>query len=216
MNITNSLQKYLKYNYVMKIIFTIGYSAFEIDDFIKVLKANKITNLVDVRSKPFSEFYPNFNSQNLKKNLNSENISYENMVAEFGARQENKDFFAKEGYLDFEKFSQSEQFKSGIETLKNGLNLGGKIVLMCAEKDPISCHRSILIAKSLKNENIEVLHIMPDESLQSQNELEVRLLDIYFADRNQLNLFDKLNEKELIEKSYRLQNAKIGYRLEQM
>lgn len=118
--------------------------------------------------------------------------------------------------MDFEKFSQNEQFKSGIETLKNGLNLGEKIVLMCAEKDPISCHRSILISKSLKNENIEVLHIMPDESLQSQNELEARLLDIYFSNRNQLNLFDKLNKKELVEKSYRQQNAKIGFRLEQM
>ncbi|MFA7657904.1 MAG: DUF488 domain-containing protein [Candidatus Gastranaerophilaceae bacterium] len=200
----------------MASVFTIGYAAFHIDDFIDVLKSHKISHLIDVRSNPVSEYFQDYNSFNLEPKLRQHNIIYENFALEFGARQCNKEFFSKGGCVDFEKFTQSEQFKNGLTKIKNGLNAGTNFVLMCAEKDPINCHRSIMIAHAMQKNGIEVLHIMSDKQLQSQSEIDKRLLELYFSDRNQLNLFaQSSDEQELIEQAYKKQNEKIGYRLEQ-
>ncbi len=200
----------------MASVFTIGYVAFNIDDFIEILKSHKISHLIDVRSNPVSEYYQDYNSFNLEPKLKQYNIIYENFALEFGARQENKEFFSKSSFVDFEKVTQSKQFKDGLEKIKEGLNQGINFVLMCAEKDPINCHRSIMIAHAMQKNGIEVLHIMYDEKLQTQSEIDKGLLELYFPDRNQLNLFaQSSNEQELIEQAYKKQNEKIGYRLEQ-
>ena len=204
----------------MASVFTIGYATFNIDDFIEILKSHKISHLIDVRSNPVSEYYQDYNSFNLEPELKQHNIIYENLALEFGARQENKEFFSEGGFVDFEKFTQSDQFKKGLAKIKKGLELGYNFVLMCAEKDPINCHRSIMIGYAMQKNGIEVLHIMHDGQLQPQGEIDKILLELYFSDRNQLNLFIKSSdEQELIEQAYKKQNAKIGYdsgyRLEQ-
>lgn len=197
----------------MASVYTIGYAAFSIDDFIDILKSHKISHLIDVRSNPVSEYFQYYNSFNLEQKLKQHNIMYENFALEFGARQENKEFFAKDGFVDFEKFTQSEQFKNGLRKIKAGLERGINLVLMCAEKDPINCHRSIMIGHAMQKNGIEVLHIMHDGQLQHQKEIDKRLLELYFHDRNQLNLFaENSSEQELIEQAYKKQNEKIGYR----
>ncbi|MDD3436717.1 MAG: DUF488 domain-containing protein [Candidatus Gastranaerophilales bacterium] len=199
----------------MASVFTIGYAAFNIDDFIDVLKSHKISHLIDVRSNPMSEYFQDYNSFNLEPKLKQHNIIYENLALEFGARQENNEFFSKSGFIDFEKFTQSEQFKNGLAKIEDGLKQDINFVLMCAEKDPINCHRSIMIAHAMQKNGIQVLHIMYDGQLQPQNEIDKKLLELYFPDRNQLNLFTQsLDEQELIEQAYKKQNEKIGYRLE--
>ena len=139
-------------------------------DFIAILKRNKISHLIDVRSNPVSEYYQDFNSFNLEPKLKENGIIYENFALEFGARQENKEFFSKEGFVDFEKFTKSEQFQNGLVKIKAGLKRDANFVLMCAEKDPINCHRSIMIAHSMQKNGIEVLHIMSDNQLQIQED----------------------------------------------
>lgn len=200
----------------MTSVFTIGYAAFNIDDFIGVLKDHKISHLIDVRSNPVSEYFNDYNSFNLEPKLKQHNIIYENLALEFGARQANKEFFFKSGFVDFEKFTQSEPFNNGLAKIRNGLKQDTNFVLMCAEKDPINCHRSIMIAHAMQKNGIEVLHILSDGQLQPQSEINKRLLELYFPDRNQLNLFaQSFDEQELIEQAYKKQNEKIGYRLEQ-
>jgi len=200
----------------MASVFTIGYATFNIDDFIKELKSHKISHLIDVRSNPVSEYYQDYNSFNLEPKLKQHNILYENLALEFGARQENKEFFSESGFVDFKKVTQSEQFKNGLTKIKDGLEQGTNFVLMCAEKDPINCHRSIMITHAMQKNGIDVFNIMQDRQIQSQSEIDKRLLDIYFPDRNQLKLFtESSDEQELIEQAYKKQNEKIGYRLEQ-
>lgn len=200
----------------MASVFTIGYTAFNIDYFIAILKSHKVSHLIDVRSNPVSEYFQDYNSFNLEVKLKQHNIIYENFSLEFGARQENKKFFSESGFVDFEKFTQSEQFKNGLAKIRDGFKQDTNFVLMCAEKEPINCHRSIMIAHAMQKADIEVLHIMPDNQLQPQSEIDKRLLELYFPDRNQLNLFVENSDKnELIEQAYKKQNEKIGYRLEQ-
>ena len=87
---------------------------------------------------------------------------------------------------------------------------------MCAEKDPINCHRAIMVGKGLADRGFEVLHIMADGLTTSQEELTLRLLDMYFPRRNQLSFFseDNKSKEEFIEEVYRLRNKDIGFTLE--
>ena len=85
---------------------------------------------------------------------------------------------------------------------------------MCAEKDPIDCHRSILVAREFHKLNYSVNNILENGKIQTQEDLEKRLLDMYFPDRMQLTLFDveeRKSDSELIEQAYRLRNKDMGY-----
>lgn len=200
-----------------KYIFTIGYSGFAISDFIKSLKQYNVNVVIDVRSYAYSDRYPDYNKINIETTLKANQIYYRNYVNEFGARQDNISFYNKDGYLDFEKFSKSEQFQFGIIKISNSVEQGYRIALMCAEKNPIQCHRTILVARAFHDKGFEVIHILPGGKYITQNQIEEELLSTYFPQRNQLSFFstESMTEKECIREAYKLQNKKIGYRKEQ-
>ena len=196
-------------------IYSIGYTSFEINSFIDIIKEHDISCVVDVRSNPVaSEYYQIYSRTSLEKILNSKNIYYRNYALEFGARQVDYSLYKEFGYLDFDRFIKTPNFLLGINKIKKGLELGYNFVLMCAEKDPINCHRAIMVAKGFKENGIIVDHIMADNSIQSQIDIEQRLLNMYFPQRGQQNLFEEKTEEDYIKEAYRVQNSKIGYKIE--
>lgn len=86
--------------------------------------------------------------------------------------------------MDFEKVAQSERFNIGVKNVILGLEQNNNIALMCTEKDPIDCHRAILVARAFELRGIEVNHILSDGTLQNQRKLDERLLDMYFQKEN--------------------------------
>lgn len=199
----------------MDTIYTIGYTAFNINKFVAVLKKYNISCVIDVRSSPVSQYYPDYNKDVLERALKSSSIYYRNYIEEFGARQNNKRYYTKDGYLDFKKFTKSEAFQKGFRKITDSMEQGYIFALMCAEKDPINCHRNIMVASEFFRKGYEVKNIMPDGSFQTQPEIENRLLDMYFPNRNQLSLLGEiLNDKELISQAYEKRNAEIGYKME--
>lgn len=199
------------------VLYTIGHSKHTQQDFLKLLRLHKINCVVDVRSTPFSKFSPQFNRDEIKKYLNKCGIYYIEMGKEFGARRSDKTLYTNEGYLDFEKTAKSSEFISGIKRINKGVEKGLNIVFMCTEKDPIDCHRNILVAREFYKRNYEILNILYDGSIESQKDLEIRLLDMYFPNRGQLNFIDLENNlksiEELVEEAYKLRNKDIGYSL---
>ena len=120
--------------------------------------------------------------------------------------------------MDFEKTSHSDLFVKGMESVKLGLERGNNIVLMCTEKDPIDCHRAIMVARAFSLDGIDVKHILPNGKFQTQQELDKRLLNRYFPDRAQLTLFDyndPVSDEDNIKLAYRERNKEIGYHLKQ-
>lgn len=195
-------------------IFTIGYAGFEIEDFIKVLKEHNINSLIDVRSTPFSKFHTDYNKPLLCKVLHEKGIVYRNYNKEFGARQDNKIYYPN-GYLDFSMFTKSNVFIEGMQKIIKAIPLGYNFVLMCSEKDPITCHRAIMISKAFYDNGVSINHILSDGQIITQSDIEARLLDMYYPDRDQLSLFaEQLSVEEMIKNCYRSQNEKIGYRLD--
>lgn len=199
----------------MNILYTIGYSAFNYNEFIEIIKYYGIRCIIDVRSMPYSKNYPDYNKETLKNALKLEEIIYRNYAKEFGARQTERCFFDNEGCLDFQKYVKSETFNKGYEQICRGIKMGYTFALMCAEADPIECHRNIMIAREFFERGFEIRNIMKDGKIQSQIEIEKRLLDQYFIERNQISLFGNNNtDEELIKQAYDLKNKEIGYRLE--
>lgn len=200
----------------MSIVYTIGYTSFNINKFVDVLKKYHINCLIDVRSTPKSSYFKDYNDTALMPLLNKNGIIYRNYKKEFGARQENKSFYNTNGYLDFNIFAQSSQFKDGINKIKTAQNMGYVVCLMCAEKDPINCHRAILIARNLNLNGFEVEHILASEDLCNQKEIDNILIEKYFPNRNQISLFNEnnLTQKEMLAKAYVLKNEEIGFKME--
>ena len=189
----------------MKDIYTIGYVSYEPEEMTKVLLSFGISCLIDVRSNPHSAYYTQYNKEVFSETLKEHGILYRNYWLEFGARQEDPKYYTKEGYLDFSAYTKSEQFLKGVQKIEQGMQMGYVFALMCAEKDPMTCHRAIMIGKALKDKGFTVKHILWPDRIETQQEMEQRGIG------EQLSFFP---EEQRIEEFYQAQNRKIGYRPE--
>ncbi|MDJ0680894.1 MAG: DUF488 domain-containing protein [Xenococcaceae cyanobacterium MO_167.B52] len=199
-------------------LFTIGHSNHSVEKFIALLEEHQINAIADVRSSPYSRYLSHFNQAELKFHLKKSQISYVFLGKELGARPE-----AEECYIDnkaiYEKIAAQKVFSDGIERVINGTQKYN-IALMCAEKDPITCHRAVLLCQHLKNYNLEIHHIHPDSSLESHQQLEDRLLELDGYNKpKQLNLFEQAllpenpqsSQEEALKQAYINQGLKIAY-----
>ncbi len=192
-------------------LYTIGYTPYTLQDFIYNLLEFNITALVDVRSSPYSKYYSDYNMQHLKAQLNLRSIYYIPMGEELGARQGSSSVYIN-GHADYKLIAQLSTFQQGLARIADGLTKH-TIVLMCAEKDPLTCHRSILICRHLR-EITKISHIWPcgkdnsDANMESHEHLESRLLSKFGMDH-----LDMLKSKEqALEEAYDLQGAEIAYK----
>lgn len=200
----------------MKDIYTIGYSGFILDDFLEVLRKYKINALIDVRSSPYSRIYQDYNELNLQKQLNLNGIIYRNYKNEFGARQGDRRYFT-DGYLDFSKYTKSIAFLEGIKKIEKGIKSNYNFAFMCAEKDPSTCHRNIMVARKFYNLGYNVKNILSDGFYETQESIEKRLVNYYFPNRDQLSLFSNtLPWIDMVNKSYEYRNSEIGYRMDEV
>jgi uncharacterized protein (DUF488 family) len=177
-------------------LFTIGYASFSISKFISTLKSHEITALVDVRSAPYSKYKPEFKKDNLNKVLADNNISYIFLGKYVGARVEDPECYM-DGKLNYGLLKKTKNYQTGINRIINGMK-DYRIILMCAEKDPVNCHRTFLICRTLRSYPIKILHILENGSLERHNSAEGRLLKLH--DLDQEDIFR--SERERVEDAY--------------
>lgn len=197
----------------MGTLYTIGHSTIPFEKFLALLQKYQVNFLADVRSVPYSEYAQQFDREVLAKQLAAYDITYYYMGTYFGARRKERELYTPEGYLDFEKVRKQTSFRQRVSSIITGLERGNNIALMCTEKDPFDCHRAILVGRGFELAGIRVLHILHDGSLQSQEQLNERLIRKYFPDYWEQDLFltvQKSKEEYLIE-AYRERNRDIGY-----
>lgn len=196
-------------------IYTIGYSGFGIDDFCDTLLDYNVSAVIDVRSQPYSEHFKDYNRESLIQTLQSNRIHYRNYAREFGARQTDPQYLSPAGYLDFEKFAQSPEFLGGMEKLMTSMAQGYSFVLMCAEKEPIRCHRAVMVSRVFAEAGYTVQHLLPQGICLSQTAFESQLLSRYIPDGGQLQLFNDglpQDDRERLRLAYRRCNEEIGWR----
>ena len=156
-------------------VHTIGHSNHDAERFVALLQAHGITALADVRSQPFSRRFPHFRKQPLQRLLAEAGVRYVFLGRELGARREEPECFV-DGRVDFERVADLPAFRAGLERVRRG-TAEYRVALMCAEADPLQCHRAILISPALRGLGVEVKHILGDGSLLDHEALERRLLE---------------------------------------
>lgn len=185
-------------------LFTIGHSTHTVDYFIGLLKQHSITAVCDVRSHPYSKYNPQFNREKLREELKKHNIAYVFLGKELGARSENPECYI-DGRVQYNYLVDEPLFQQGINRLTQGMKQYS-IALMCAEKDPITCHRTILVCREMRSHAKQIKHILADGEIETSSEAENRLL-------NTLRIVPDMfkNKNECIEEAYDKQGQKIAY-----
>lgn len=186
-------------------VYTVGHSNHGIEKFLAMLSSNGITAIADVRSSPFSRFNPQFNREELKRSLTAKTIRYVFLGAELGARSDDPSCYVN-GKVQYDRLAESPAFRFGVSRVLEGAK-SHHIALMCAEKDPIDCHRTILVARDLSERGVEVIHILADGSTESHDQSMDRLLDSLG-----ISTHDMFRTREqILEDAYRQQGSRIAY-----
>jgi len=188
-----------------KELYTIGHSNHQIENFFDLLKRYAISAVCDVRSQPYSRHNPQFNRETIQQRLKEQNISYVFLGAELGARSSDTSCSGS-GKVQFNCLSQTGKFQDGIKRVKTGMD-SYRVALMCAEKDPLMCHRTMLICRSMRSEGIFIKHIMADGSIETNAEMEERLLKLLHIPQDDLFM----DHEQLVNRAYDMQSDKIAY-----
>ena len=156
-------------------LLTIGHSNLELEDLVAVLASAGVQIVCDVRSRPGSFRHPQFNREPLEAGLASAKIRYEFLGETLGGRPSDRRVYRSDGRVDYELRRKAEDFQAGIERILE-LSRTQKIAVMCAEEDPLQCHRFLMICPALAERGVEPLHIRRAGVLETQREAEDRLL----------------------------------------
>jgi uncharacterized protein (DUF488 family) len=139
-------------------IHTIGHSNHSFSKFLSLLQAARIEILVDARSHPASRFSPHFSRKRLEAALAEAGVSYVFSGAELGGRPKSPDCYDESGKVDYERIEQQEFYQRGIQQLL-GLLPRHRVCLLCAEENPATCHRRLLVGRSLLRHGVQVHHL---------------------------------------------------------
>ena len=199
----------------MKKLYTIGHSNQSQEDFLSLLCKHDIDCVVDVRSVPASKYSPQFNQEELKWFLKRNGVQYLHFGEEFGARR--LDCLNEEGQVDFEKAVTTPCFLSGVDRLRNGLEKGFHISLMCSEANPLECHRFSLVSRYFFDQGIDVRHILKGAELATHAVVERKMIEEYLHSKKyHLSEVDQLfgiyTAEMQRQDAYRLKNKEIGYK----
>jgi uncharacterized protein (DUF488 family) len=166
-------------------VLTIGHSTLPYERFLSLLRRANVTAVADVRSAPYSRQYPHFSRDDLSEELRLDGISYVFLGKELGGRPTKRQFYC-EGVADYEKMAQAPEFTKGLDRVIEGAKKY-RIALMCSERDPLDCHRCLLVGRALAHRGVRVSHIVNDEGIVSHDQIEDRLLEL--SGRNDDYLF---------------------------
>lgn len=186
-------------------IFTIGHSNHPLLEFVRLLRMPEVTAVADIRSVPYSRFRPEFNKEPLQKSLLAEGIRYVFLGQELGARSKDQSCY-EDGRVQYRKLAQTKLFKRGLDRVMSGAR-SHRISLLCAEGEPLACHRSLLVARELEALGASVVHIHSNGKLELHHEAMNRLLAMHGLDK--ADMFRTIRES--IDEACTRQERRIAY-----
>jgi len=155
-------------------LLTAGHSNHPLERFLELLKSASVRCVVDVRSRPFSRRFPWFSQPRLAGHLQSRGIAYAASGDTLGGRPTDPSLL-RDGMADYAAVAQTARFRGGLGHVI-GLGREQCVCLMCAEREPLDCHRCLLIARALAEQDLAIGHILADGSIESHAATEDRLL----------------------------------------
>ncbi len=192
-------------------LFTLGHSNLEMSDVLGTLLRHEIRVLCDVRSRPGSFRYPQFNRQPLEARLSAAKIRYEFFGEQLGGRPLDPQFYLPNGLVDYANRRRAPDFLEAVDrTLARAREVN--TALLCAEEDPLHCHRFLLICPALVKKGALPMHLRRGGAIETHRDAEDRLLQLHgFADVTSDSLFAQGREAAL-EDAMRLQAEQYAFR----
>lgn len=151
-------------------IFSIGHGSKDIKELILELQSFNIEFLVDIRSKPYSKFYTQFNQGFLRYSVEEYHIKYGYMGNLLGGLPLDDTCYT-DGKVDYSKLKTKDFFIEGLKRLQHANNKEFNVCILCSESNPQECHRSKLIGIELQKIGIELRHIIGVEEEKTQNQV---------------------------------------------
>ena len=185
-------------------IFTIGHSTLSLDGFVSALTAHGVNAVADVRSAPFSRFNPTFNRDSLKLELRARGIHYVCLGKELGGRPTDPACY-ENGRASYSRMAKTELFMAGVDRVIQG-SITHRIALMCSEGDPLTCHRTLLIARALAERGLAVVHIERNGQSASHADIEARLIRVVGLSESLLR-----SREEVLTEAYDIQTKRVAY-----
>jgi uncharacterized protein (DUF488 family) len=197
-------------------LYTIGHSHHELPYLVGLLQSVGVRTLADVRSQPFSRRLPQFNRPDLEYDLKRSGLAYVFLGDLLGGRPSALSLYDEEGRVDYLRLRATDFFQRGLQLLEARKN--GRVALLCAEEDPLDCHRGLMIAPALVERGVSPWHLRGDGSLESMAMMEERLLALTDVGEGMLDGLFALQvsaeeRREYLKEAYRKQARARAYRL---
>ena len=187
------------------VIYTIGHSNHEFARLLQLLQMHGVTAVGDVRSQPYSARYPQFSREPLEKALKEAGIAYVFLGRELGARSSDPAHY-ENGSVKYDRLAKTELFQSGLDRVQKGM-LTHTLALLCAEKEPLHCHRTVLVSRHLHARGVNVQHILEDGRVERHEDTVSRLLTLLHLP--EVDLFR--THEEIVRDAYERYGDRIAY-----
>lgn len=150
-------------------VFSVGHSNRSLDELLRLLTTNSIKIVVDIRSYPYSRRFSHFCQDTLSEAVNALDMEYRWAGRQLGGLRKSVNPASHPALSDdslrgFAEYMHTDTFDRAIAQLLN-LSAAANTVMLCAEKAPERCHRS-LICDYLLLKNANVIHLIDDNSRQ--------------------------------------------------
>ena len=186
-------------------VLTVGHSNYPLETFVSLLQQHDVTTLADVRSAPYSRFNPHFNRKALDAGLQGHGIAYLFLGHALGGRPEDRSCYGN-GRVRYDRLAQTPLYREGIDRAIETAEVE-RLALMCAEREPLDCHRTLLVGRSLAERNVAVAHILADGTLEPHDDTMDRLLDSAGLPRGDL----LHSREELIAEAVVQKEGRVAY-----
>ena len=157
-------------------ILTVGHSNLPLANFTALLQTHGVTTVADVRTAPYSRYTPHFNHDALRDALETNGIDYVFLGGELGGRPADRSCYDEAGRVLYDRVAETDAFDDGIRAVIH-LSEQGCVALMCSEKEPLDCHRTLLLARALAERGVAVRHILADGGIEDHEAAMDRLVE---------------------------------------
>ena len=197
-------------------ILTVGHSNHELEYFIGLLDRHRVSALADVRSAPYSRFNPQFNrGGRFAEALKASGIRYVYLGSHLGGRSDDLSCYDEHGRIRYDRLACTPRFREGLQRIERGAETYS-IALMCAEKEPLDCHRTLLVGHQLDRRGVGVAHILEDETLEPHTDTMGRLLKKLRLGSDGDLLNRQRPRDERIEEAITRQSERVGHSIGQV
>ena len=166
-------------------VYTLGHSRHSIDEFVALARQHGVRTIVDVRGQPWSRYNPQFNQDAFKDALSQSGLAYRWEGERLSGRPKDERFYGPDGKVNWQALSRWPALAEGLDDI-TALAETTPLALVCAEEDPLQCHRRGLLTAPLVERGVRVLHIRKTGGIDSEDDVAARERG---SDPRQIDLF---------------------------